>query len=71
MKEKLLEIEKVAMQAAADVASEIDLQQVKARFLGRKGEVTAIMKGMGQLTPEERPAMGALVNEVKDRLESA
>ncbi len=71
MKDKLVKIEEAAMQAVAEVVSEVELQQVKARFLGRKGEVTAIMKGMGQLSSEERPIIGALSNEVKDRLESA
>jgi phenylalanyl-tRNA synthetase alpha chain len=69
MKEKLLDIEKSAAAAAAAVASEADLLQVKARFLGRKGEITSIMKGMGTLDPAERPLVGALANEVKERLE--
>ncbi|MDT8440824.1 MAG: phenylalanine--tRNA ligase subunit alpha [Desulfuromonadales bacterium] len=69
MKEKLLEIEQQAGASAAAVASEVELQQVKARFLGRKGEITAIMKGMGQLDAEQRPLVGALANEVKERLE--
>ncbi|MDT8444867.1 MAG: phenylalanine--tRNA ligase subunit alpha, partial [Desulfuromonadales bacterium] len=71
MKAKLKKIEEAALQTAAGTASEVELQQVKARYLGRKGEITAVMKGMGQLTPEERPLAGALANEVKDRLEAA
>lgn len=71
MKAKLKKIEEAALQAASETASEVALQQVRARYLGRKGEVTAVMKGMGQLTPEERPLAGALANEVKDRLEAA
>ncbi|NIP49224.1 MAG: phenylalanine--tRNA ligase subunit alpha [Gammaproteobacteria bacterium] len=71
MKEKLNEIEVAAVKAAADVASEVELQQVRARYLGKKGEITAVMKGMGQLSPEERPKVGALANEVKGRLEEA
>ena len=70
MKDKLKKIEEEALQAAAALASEIELQQVKARYLGKKGEITAVMKGMGQLSPEERPLAGALANEVKDRLEA-
>lgn len=69
MKEKLAGIEHAAAKAVEEVVSEADLQQQRARFLGRKGELTAIMKGMGQLTPEERPVVGALANEVKVRLE--
>jgi phenylalanyl-tRNA synthetase alpha chain len=71
MKEKLKRIEATALQSAAAVASEAELQQVRARYLGRKGEVTALMKGMGQLSAAERPLVGALANEVKDRLEAA
>ena len=70
MKQKLIEIEKVATAAAAKTVSEVDLQQVKASFLGRKGEITTIMKGMGQLDPSERPVVGALANQVKERLEN-
>lgn len=69
MKDKLKSIEHAAAQATAEAATEIDLQQVRARYLGRKGEITEVMKGMGQLTADERPVIGALVNEVKGRLE--
>ncbi|PLX80779.1 MAG: phenylalanine--tRNA ligase subunit alpha [Desulfuromonas sp.] len=69
MREKLLEIENQAVVELTGVGSEVDLQQIKARFLGRKGEITTIMKGMGQLTAEERPLVGALANQVKERLE--
>lgn len=71
MKDKLNKIEEEALQAATEVATEVDLQQVRARYLGRKGEITAVMKGMGKLSPEERPLAGSLANEVKDRLETA
>jgi phenylalanyl-tRNA synthetase alpha chain len=71
MKDKLNKIEVAAVQAAADVATEVELQQVRARYLGKKGEITAVMKGMGQLSHEERPLIGALANEVKGRLEDA
>lgn len=71
MKDKLNKIEEKALQAASVVTTEVELQQVRARYLGRKGEITAVMKGMGQLSNEERPLVGALANEVKDRLEAA
>jgi len=70
MKDKLNRIEDAAVKAAAIAATEIELQQVRARYLGKKGEITAVMKGMGQLTAEERPLVGALANQVKDRLEA-
>lgn len=69
MKQKLAEIEQTAAEVVRKLSSEAELQHEKARFLGRKGELTAIMKGMGQLSPEERPQVGALANQVKERLE--
>jgi phenylalanyl-tRNA synthetase alpha chain len=69
MNEQLTALEQVAAAAAGQACSELDLQQVRARFLGRKGELTGIMKGMGTLPVEQRPAFGALANQVKERLE--
>ncbi|HKL24965.1 MAG TPA: phenylalanine--tRNA ligase subunit alpha [Desulfuromonadales bacterium] len=70
MKQKLAEIEQTATEVARTLSSEAELQQEKARFLGRKGELTAIMKGMGRLSAEERPQVGALANQVKERIEA-
>lgn len=71
MKDKLNKIEEAALQAANEAAGEVELQQVRARYLGKKGEMTAVMKGMGQLSAEERPLIGSLANDVKSRLEEA
>jgi len=46
------------------------LQDVRVGLLGKKGELTAIMKGMGQLSAEERPIVGALANKVKEEIEA-
>jgi len=46
------------------------LQALKVRYLGRKGELTSIMKGVGALSPEERPLIGQVVNAVRDTLEA-
>lgn len=70
MNDQLTALEMTAAQAAGEAGSELDLQQVRVRFLGRKGELTALMKGMGSLPAEQRPIIGALANEVKDRLEA-
>lgn len=70
MKRKLAEIEQAALEVVKQIPSEVELQQEKARFLGRKGELTAIMKGMGQLSADERPQVGVLANQVKVRLEA-
>ena len=69
MKQKLELIREAAQQelAAADTAQAIDALRVK--YLGKKGELTAILKQMGQLSAEERPAMGQLANEVRSSIE--
>lgn len=69
MNKQLAALEEAATLAAGAAGSEPDLQQVKARFLGRNGELTTIMKGMGALPAEQRPVIGALANKVKERLE--
>ncbi len=69
MNDQLAVLEQVARQAAAAVTSEHDLLQVRAKFLGRNGELTALMKGLGQLPAEQRPAFGAQANLVKEKLE--
>ena len=44
------------------------LENLRVRVLGKKGELTALLKGMGQLSPEERPKVGAQINEVRQWL---
>lgn len=48
-----------------------ELEQAKARYLGRKGGLTELLKGLGKLPPEERPAMGSRINQAKETLEAA
>ena len=43
--------------------------ELRVRFLGKKGEITAILRGMSGLSPEERPVLGKLANELRDRVE--
>ena len=45
------------------------LEQIRVAALGKKGELTALLRGMGKLPPEERPRMGQMVNEVRAALE--
>ena len=68
MKEQLEKIRKAALDA---ISHGEDPESIRIRFLGKKGELTAVLRGMGQLAPEERPAAGALVNEVRDRITAA
>lgn len=66
--QQLKETALAAIQAAGDLQA---LQDVRVAYLGKKGEVTALLKGLGKLSPEERPKMGALVNTVRESLEEA
>ncbi len=69
MKSQLEAIRAAATEEIAKVSSKIDLDALKVRFLGKKGELTAILKQMGKLSPEERPVMGQLANEVRSFIE--
>ena len=55
----------------ADVADERTLDELRVRFLGRSGEVTAIRRGIGALPPAERPNAGKVINAAVERMESA
>lgn len=66
MKEKLNKIKSMASEAFAASNTLESLEELRVKFLGKKGELTSVMKGMGALSPEERPVMGQLANEVRD-----
>lgn len=70
MREQLEKLKNEALRVIADATGEDALQEAKIRFLGRKGELTALMKGLGALSPEERPLAGQLVNSVRDEIEA-
>lgn len=65
MREELMEIRSRAEKELALLKSAAELEALRVRVLGRKGELTAILKRMGSLLPEERPALGRLANEVR------
>lgn len=71
MKDQLAQLKNLALAELAQVTSEDELQALRVKFLGKKGEITSIMKGIGSLTPEERPLIGQVVNSVRDSLEEA
>ena len=70
MKEQLNTILLDAKNQVENSQSEADIEAIRVKYLGKKGELTAILKQMGSLSPEERPKMGALVNEAKQELET-
>ena len=66
------EIAKIRENSKNEIASCNDLKQLsdlKVKYLGKKGELTIVLRGMGKLLPEERPVIGSLVNQVRDELE--
>ncbi len=58
----------MADELIAKAASAAEVEELRVRFLGKKGEVTAILKQMGRLSAEERPVIGALANEVREAI---
>ncbi len=70
MKEQLNTLQNNGLDELAAAITEEALQEVKVKYLGKKGALTALMKGIGALPPDERPAAGNLVNAVRDLLET-
>ena len=67
-------LETITSSALAEVESAVnaaDLDQVRVRFLGKKGELTQLLKGLGKLSAEERPKAGGLINEAKQQVQAA
>ncbi len=71
MLEQLKEIEAAALAAVNAAENAAALTEVRITYLGKKGELTAVSRQMGKLSPEERPKMGAAVNQVKNDVEQA
>lgn len=69
MKEQLAQIKQQAMEALQQAQTPAQLEDLRVRFLGKKGELTAVLKQMGKLSPEERPVMGQLANAVRAEIE--
>ena len=71
MKEQLAKIKSEALAAFEQVSAPAALDELRVKYLGKKGELTAVLKQMGRLSPEERPAMGQLANDVRAALEES
>jgi phenylalanyl-tRNA synthetase alpha chain len=69
--QELEQILSQAVQQFAAVTQAAELEQVKARYLGKEGSLTSLLKGLGKLSAEDRPTAGARINEVKQQIEAA
>ena len=70
MKNQLEQIKLAAMTALDEAATPAALDELRVRYLGKKGELTAVLKQMGKLSAEERPVMGQLANSVRAEIEA-
>ncbi|MBR4853007.1 MAG: phenylalanine--tRNA ligase subunit alpha [Clostridia bacterium] len=70
MKAQLDNISVAAAQEIASASDKASLETVRIKYLGKKGALTAILRGMGALTPEERPVIGAYANTVRANIEA-
>ena len=69
MRETLANIKAQAMEQIS--SPDADLDSLRVKYLGKKGELTAVLRGMGALSPEERPVVGQIANEVRATIEEA
>ncbi len=60
-----------ALKSFAATSDAAELENIKARYLGKEGSLTGLLKGLGKLSAEERPAAGARINQIKQQIEAA
>ncbi|WP_102399946.1 phenylalanine--tRNA ligase subunit alpha [Haloimpatiens massiliensis] len=70
MKENLQLIKENALEELKKVVSKDELETIRVKYLGKKGELTSILRGMGKLSSEERPIVGKLANEVRECIDN-
>ncbi|KMY51179.1 phenylalanine--tRNA ligase subunit alpha [Peribacillus loiseleuriae] len=70
MQERLQELQAEALQKVAEASELKELNDIRVAYLGKKGPITEVLRGMGKLSAEERPKMGALVNVVREEIAS-
>ena len=68
MKELLEKIRRAATEEMSQAGA--DLEEIRIKYLGKKGELTALLRQMGSLSAEERPVIGQLANEVRSSIEA-
>lgn len=71
MEQRLVELQQEALEGIKKATDLKELNDIRVSYLGKKGPITEVLKGMGKLSAEERPKMGALANEVRDVIAKA
>lgn len=71
MRDKIDELKRAALAAVAAAETSAELGDIKVRFLGKSGEITSLMKGLGALSKEERPEAGKVLNMARTEIENA
>jgi len=64
-------LEQIRIKAIAEIEAAENTEELRVKYLGKKGELTAVLRGMGKVSPEERPIIGQLANEVRATIENA
>ena len=64
-------LESIRKKAAAEIESSENPEELRIKYLGKKGELTAVLRGMGNLSSEERPIIGQLANDIRQEIEAA
>lgn len=71
MKESLLRLKEEVLKELSKISDSNKLEEIRLKYLGKKGEITKILRSMGSLAPEERPVIGQIANEVREDIERA
>lgn len=71
MGDKISEMSEAVKKKLGEIKTLQELQDLKVKYLGKKGEVTSMLKGLGGMAPEERPVFGQKVNQLREELEKA
>ena len=69
MKEMMQKLREAALQAILETEDVDSLEAMRVKYLGKKGELTGILRQMGRLSAEERPQMGQLANQLRSEIE--
>ena len=64
-------LEQIRIKAIAEIEASDNTEELRVKYLGKKGELTAVLRGMGKVSPAERPIIGQLANEVRATIETA